>query len=169
MYNVVRLNNTLGFQQIYETQGKKSLVVQPDNSIYGVVCRVKEKQLMVDTALGVLLRALRELRGLTLREASQLAEMDHAYIHRLETGAKDSPSDDAVTRLLRALKPPKRESEMLRYFVDYGPVDPDLVHHVLADPSVTFEEFVAVAGMAFRSTVKRDYADMVERVRRLSD
>ena len=40
-------------------------------------------------ALGSVLRALREKRGLSLRELGQLAEVDHAYIHRLETGSLD--------------------------------------------------------------------------------
>ncbi len=124
---------------------------------------------MAVTALGVLLRALRDERKLSLRESAQLAELDHAYIHRLESGAKESPSEESVTRLVRALKPAKRETEMLKYLVDYGPVDPELITHVLSDRSVTFEEFVTVAGMAFRSTVKRDYGALVERVRRLNE
>lgn len=124
---------------------------------------------MPTTSLGVLLRTLREQRGLSLRETAQLSDLDHAYIYRLESGAKDSPSEDAVASLIKGLKPQKREADMLRFFVDYGPVDPDLVEHVLKDPSITFEEFVAVAGMAFRSTVKRDYAALVERVRRYNE
>ena len=43
---------------------------------------------MPESALGFLIRFLREQRGLSLRELGRLAGVDHAYIHRLETGEK---------------------------------------------------------------------------------
>ncbi|HXJ57708.1 MAG TPA: helix-turn-helix transcriptional regulator [Verrucomicrobiae bacterium] len=55
---------------------------------------------------GDILRSSRERRGLSLRELGRLAGIDHAYIHRLETGAKEAPSDQVIMKLARALKMP---------------------------------------------------------------
>lgn len=122
---------------------------------------------MAQSALGVLLRTLREQRTFSLRELAQLADLDHAYIYRLETGDKESPSDEALSKLVRALKPAKRESEMLRYLAAHPESDSALVTHVLADSTVSFDEFTMVSGMVHRSTAKRDYAKLVDRVRRI--
>jgi len=46
---------------------------------------------MAQPALGLLLQHLREDRRLSLRELGQLAEIDHAYVYRLENGDKESP------------------------------------------------------------------------------
>lgn len=122
---------------------------------------------MAQPAFGLLLQRLREQRGLSLRELGQLADIDHAYIYRLEGGDKESPSDEVLTKLVRALKAGKREADMLRYLAKHPLVDPGLVEHVIADSTVTFEEFCSVAGMAFRGTARPDYGKLVERVRRI--
>lgn len=119
-------------------------------------------------ALGLLLQRLREERGLSLREMAQLAGVDHAYIYRLETGGKESPSEDVLSKLIRALKAGKRESEMLRYLGKHAETDPALVTLVVEDKSVSYEIFVAVAGMAFRGS-RPDYPKLVDRVRRIMD
>jgi transcriptional regulator with XRE-family HTH domain len=62
---------------------------------------------------GALLRSLREQRGLSLRELGRLTEIDHAYIHRLETGAKEAPSDKVILNLTRALKANKQATDRL--------------------------------------------------------
>jgi transcriptional regulator with XRE-family HTH domain len=117
-------------------------------------------------ALGSVLRALREKRGLSLRELGQLAEVDHAYVHRLETGAKESPSEEVLGKLARALKAEKREAQILRYVADHPDADAGLVMHVLEDESVTYDEFAGAASMAFRGSGRPDYKKMIERVRR---
>jgi transcriptional regulator with XRE-family HTH domain len=122
---------------------------------------------MAQPAFGLLLLRLREQRRLSLRELGQLAEIDHAYIYRLEGGEKESPSEEALTKLIRALKPPKRESEMLRYLAAHPQVDPDLVEHVLMDTTVKIEVFCAAAGMAFRGTGRPEYSKQIERIRRI--
>lgn len=53
---------------------------------------------------GGLLKHFRTLRGLTLRELAQLSAIDHAYIHRLETGQKKAPTARTVKALADALK-----------------------------------------------------------------
>ena len=122
---------------------------------------------MPQTALGFLLQNLREERRLSLRELAQLADIDHAYIYRLETGAKESPSDDVLNKLIRALKVPKRETEMLRYLTAHANADPGFVAHVRQAASVTFDEFASAAGMVFRGAGRPDYATRIERVRRI--
>jgi len=42
----------------------------------------------------ICLRLFREERTLSLRELSTLSGVDHAYIHRLESGDKTAPSPD---------------------------------------------------------------------------
>ena len=122
---------------------------------------------MAQPAFGLLLQRLREERRLSLRELGQLAEIDHAYIYRLENGEKESPSEEALNKLIRALKAPKREADMLRYLAAHPQVDPGLVGHAITDPTITIEEFSAAAGMAFRGAGRPDHAKTIERIRRL--
>jgi transcriptional regulator with XRE-family HTH domain len=122
---------------------------------------------MAQAALGFLLRNLRDERGLTLRELAQIAEIDHAYVHRLETGAKEAPSEEVLSKLIRALKAPKREADMLRYLATHTETDADFVAHVRQDAAVTFDEFASAAGMVFRGTGRPDYATRIARVRRI--
>jgi transcriptional regulator with XRE-family HTH domain len=124
---------------------------------------------MPQSGLGVLLRTLRDNRGLSLRELGQLAEIDHAYIHRLETGQKESPSEDLFTRLLRYLKPTDRESEMAKWLVDHPDVDPDLVQYVLATPAVEADIFIAATAMRHRGSARPDPATLIARVQRAFD
>ena len=124
---------------------------------------------MTQSALGLLLQTLREERGLSLREVAQLGDIDHAYVYRLETGAKESPSDDVLSKLIKALKAGKREAEMLRYLAKHAETDPALVAHVLNDKTVTYEIFAAAASAAFRGNVRPDYAKLIERVRRIME
>jgi transcriptional regulator with XRE-family HTH domain len=122
---------------------------------------------MGQPSLGLLLRSLRDARGLSLRELAQLAGIDHAYVHRLETGDKEAPSPDVLSRLIRALKAEKREAEMLRYLAKHTDTDPNLVSLVLKDTTVSYEIFASVAGAAFRGTARPDYPKLIGRVRRI--
>ena len=122
---------------------------------------------MAQSAFGFLLQRLREGRRLSLRELGQLADIDHAYIYRLETGDKESPSEEVRSKLIRALKATKREADMLRYLAEHPQTDPGLVAHALADASVTFEEFCSAAGVAYRGTGRPDYPNLIGRIRRM--
>jgi HTH-type transcriptional regulator, competence development regulator len=124
---------------------------------------------MAQPAFGVLLQHLREQRKLSLRELGQLADIDHAYIYRLETGDKESPSEEILFKLIRALKAGKRKADMLRYLAEHADTDPGLVKYVLEDETVTFEIFAAAASANFRGTARPDYKKLVERVRRILD
>jgi HTH-type transcriptional regulator, competence development regulator len=118
------------------------------------------------SALGLLLQHLRNERGLSLREMAQLSGVDHAYIYRLETGAKEAPSDEVLSKLIRALKAGKREADMLRYLANHPETDAELVKHVIADTTVEYSVFAMVAGAAHRGA-KPDYQRLIERARAL--
>jgi HTH-type transcriptional regulator, competence development regulator len=118
-------------------------------------------------AFGFLLQRLREGRRLSLRELGQLADIDHAYIYRLETGDKESPSEEVVSKLARALKADKREADMLRYLAEHPQTDPELVACALADASVTFQLFCSAAGVAYRGSGRPDYPGLIARIRRI--
>ena len=74
---------------------------------------------MDQAALGLMLQHLREKRGLKLRELAQLANVDHVYIYRLETGAKERPSDEVLSKLIRGVRAGNREAAMLRYLAEH--------------------------------------------------
>ena len=120
---------------------------------------------MPETALGRLLKDLRGERGLTLREVAQLGEVDHAYVHRLETGAKEAPSDEVLSKLSRALRPGSRDADIMKFLATHPAVDPELVDAVRKDPSVTFEEFQAATSMVSRGT-RPDYPTLLARIRK---
>ena len=122
---------------------------------------------MPKSALGFLLRDLRDERKLSLREAAQLADVDHAYVYRLETGDKESPSDEVLTKLVRALKAPRREVEMLRYIAAHPETEAGLVEHVRRDPTVSYRIFAAAASTAYRGTARPNYATQIDRIRRI--
>lgn len=108
---------------------------------------------MSASAFGAVLKRLRERRGLSPREVGKLAELDHAYIYRLETGEKESPSDDALNRLFRALKPTKRYERLLRFLVGRT-VPLDLVDEsIVDDDAIALEDFETAAQMSFRGKV----------------
>ena len=122
---------------------------------------------MPDSALGRLLRKLRELRGLTLRNVADLSKVDHAYVYRLETGEKTTPSDDVIGRLERALRPPRREAEILHYLASHAETDPDLITFVGDHSDVSFEDFGSLASVAHRGTGRPDYPTLLRRLRKL--
>lgn len=121
---------------------------------------------MSQTGLGVALRTLRERRTLSLREVGQLSGVDHAYVHRLESGEKTSPSHDLVGRLLRVFRPSERDVAIVKWLVDHADADPKLVEYVLADPSISADIFAAAAGIRHRGAARPDPATLIERVKR---
>jgi transcriptional regulator with XRE-family HTH domain len=122
---------------------------------------------MPDTALGVLLRDMRKERGLTFRETAQLGGVDHAYVQRLETGSKASPSDEVLGKLARALRAPRREAEMLTYVANNPDTPISLIQFVRQDPSITFAEFRGLATFAHRGAARPDYATNLRRIRQM--
>ncbi len=124
---------------------------------------------MLPTGFGAALNKLRERRTLSLRELSTLAEVDHAYVYRLETGEKTNPSDEALEKLIRVLKPGARDAAMLKWLAAHPDTDPNLVLYVLDDPRVPLEHFTAAAGTVHRGTARPDPAKLLERVRKIME
>lgn len=124
---------------------------------------------MQQTGLGVALKTLRERRTLSLREVSQLSTVDHAYVHRLETGEKTSPSQELVGKLLKVLKPDERDAALVKWLVDHSDADPQLVEFVLADPTIGADVFAAAAGIRHRGSARPDPATLIARVKRAFD
>ncbi len=122
---------------------------------------------MAASALGVGLRKLREIRGLSLRELAQLADVDHAYIYRLETGAKETPSDEVISKLVRALKTTRRDADILRSIARIPNVSVGLAEYAFADETVTLDELRAAAGVVHRGAARPDYKTLIERIRRI--
>lgn len=98
---------------------------------------------------GGFLQRLRSEKGLSLRQLGQLADIDHAYIHRLETGEKVDPSDDILNGLIRGLRPGERKARILRFLVAQA-VDEDLLEEVLEEPDVAVDDFESAAQMRSR-------------------
>ena len=120
---------------------------------------------MPESALGVLLKKMREERGLSFRELGRLAELDHAYIYRLEAGDKEDPSFEALGKLARALKAAKRETDMLK-FISQNPKTPvQLVELALQDNTISFSHFAAAAGFAHRGK-KPDFPELIARLKK---
>jgi transcriptional regulator with XRE-family HTH domain len=90
---------------------------------------------------------LRNEKGLSYRQLGQLAGIDHAYIHRLEGGEKNDPSDDTVNNLIRVLTPGKRKTRILRFLLS-TPVDEYLLGQVLEDPEISLDDFESAAQMS---------------------
>lgn len=121
---------------------------------------------MAQTGLGVALRTLRERRTLSLREMSQLSTVDHAYVHRLETGEKDSPSQELVGKLLKVLKATDRDADIVKWLVEHPDADPDLVSYVLREPDISVDIFAAAAGVRHRGNARPDPATLIARIKR---
>lgn len=122
---------------------------------------------MSASALGVLLRYLREERRFSLRELAQLAKIDHSYIHKLEAGDKESPSEDVLSRLIKVLKPGAREVQMMQFLARNPDADPEVTEYALKDTSVGLDIFAAVAVMRHRGNVRKDPKTLIDRVRQI--
>jgi transcriptional regulator with XRE-family HTH domain len=121
---------------------------------------------MPASALGVWLRGLRDDRGLSLRELAQRSQVDHAYIHRLETGAKESPSGETIDKLILALTASTRDAKILRLLASQQNIDPELIEFVRADAGINFDEFRMLTTMVNRGT-RPDFATSLVRIRRI--
>lgn len=119
---------------------------------------------------GGLLERLRAEKGLSLRQLGLLADLDHAYVHRLETGEKADPSDDTVDSLIRALRPGERKARILKFLVQQ-PVDEDLLNYVLESSKVSIEDFESAARMRSRGRPigKEAWERVLEQIRKIRE
>jgi transcriptional regulator with XRE-family HTH domain len=121
---------------------------------------------MSQTGLGVAIKTLRERRTLSLRETAQLSSVDHAYVHRLETGEKTKPSLNLMEKLLKVFNTSERDVLLVTWLVDHADTDPSLVEFVLQDPSVSIDVFTAAAGVRHRGNARPDPATLIARIKR---
>jgi transcriptional regulator with XRE-family HTH domain len=112
--------------------------------------------------LGNLLKRFREERGFSLGELGTLAKIDRAYIHRLETGEKDAPSEEVLSALVRALKLDSHRARILKFMVSRS-IHDRLVEVVLEKPEYTVEDLESAAVFSFRGT-RPDTKEAWERV-----
>lgn len=122
---------------------------------------------MTQTGLGLALKVLRERRTLSLREFSQLAGVDHAYVYRLETGEKTSPSPEMMTKLLKTLKLNERDAAIVDWLVEHAEANPDVIAQALEDETIPLEVVTAAASTRYRGTTRPDAATLIARVRRV--
>lgn len=115
---------------------------------------------------GELLKRFREERQFTLRDLGKLSEIDHAYIYRLETGEKSTPSEETIKALTKALKLDNRKAHILRFLMEHetptGLVEIvlDELEHYLAD----FESVAAMSHRGARPKTKDDWRKLLSMV-----
>lgn len=120
---------------------------------------------MPESALGHWLKGLREDRHLSLRDVAQRSEVDHAYVYRLETGAKESPSEEVIGKLIMALSLSTRDAEVLRFLTDHPNIDVSLVEFVRKNPGISFDEFHMLTTVVNRGA-RANYETSLARIRR---
>lgn len=114
------------------------------------------------------LSRFREERNLSLRELGTLAGIDHAYIHRLETGEKISPSEDVLSALIRALKLSGHRAKLFRSLVGQT-YDSALVDVFVEDEQLSLELLAPLAEMSFRGKRPANKEDWKRQAVRLAE
>lgn len=100
-------------------------------------------------SFGYALKQFREERGLSARELGKLAEIDHAYIYRLEKDEKTAPSEKTVDALVRTLKLSSRRAELLRLLVGKI-IHTNLIDVFIEDEDRSLERLEPLALISFR-------------------
>lgn len=120
---------------------------------------------MPASALGIWLKNLRDNRSLSLRDVAQRSEIDHAYIYRLETGAKEAPSNDVINKLVSALALTERDEQILHFLASHPNIDAKLVEFIRADPNISYDEFHMLTTVVNRGA-RPEFATSLARIRR---
>jgi transcriptional regulator with XRE-family HTH domain len=102
---------------------------------------------MRETALGRLIRNLRNERGLTLREVAALVGTTYTTIYRLENGVPQYPSALLLGKIVGILQPENREREIIGFLMGGAGPDPDLVDFTRQEPTMTAAEFRLIASL----------------------
>lgn len=121
---------------------------------------------VAESAFGVVLRELRETRQLSLRDLGALAEVDHAYIAKIERGDKEPPPEETFTRLVRHLKATAHQVAVLRFLRTSNAIDPALALHSLTNTEATPDILAIAATVVHRGAARPSPADLIERARR---
>lgn len=121
---------------------------------------------VAESAFGTVLRTLRERRELSLRDLGTLAEVDHAYISKIERGEKEPPPDETFGRIIRHLKAPPHEVALLRFLHVNNNVDTALALQALSDPEVTPDIMAIAVSVVHRGTGRPTPAQWLDRAKR---
>lgn len=119
-----------------------------------------------ESAFGVVLRELRETRQLSLRDLGALAEVDHAYIAKIERGEKEPPPEETFSRLARHLKATAHQVAVLHFLRTSNAIDPALALHALTNTEATPDILAIAATVVHRGAARPSPADLIERARR---
>lgn len=110
----------------------------------------------------------REKKELSFRELERLAgDLDHAYIWRLEKGARDTPSSATVQKLSQALQLDEREHQIFELLVQ-TPIDDVLYQLMATRKDIPWSDFEPVATMSFRGnrpSTEEGWFKLIEMVR----
>lgn len=108
---------------------------------------------------GVLLKRVREARGVSQSKLAERAEFDHSYVSRLESGAR-MPTRDAVVRLAEALDLAFTEQDGLLAAAGFLPRE---IASLLSDEPVIGE----VLDLLQNEAVPKEYRDNMRKVLQL--
>lgn len=118
---------------------------------------------------GAAMRRFRNERTLSLRELATLSDVDHAYIHRLESGDKAAPSREILDKLSRGLKLAPHKRQILELLCASGPIDGGLMDFALNNPS-RMNAVAVAATMSFRGvrpSTESEWANKIEMIEEL--
>ncbi len=121
---------------------------------------------MAESAFGVVLRELRENRQLSLRDLGTLAEVDYAYISKIERGDKEPPPEETFARLVRHLKLNAHQVAVLKFLRTANAIDTSLALHAIIDPAATPEILAIAASVVHRGAVRPTPAELIARAQK---
>lgn len=100
--------------------------------------------------LAEFIASMRERKELSFRDMEKRADLDHAYIWRLEKGDRVAPSEDVVVRLSQALELDEREGEVFHLLAKSVTVDKALYDLMVSRVDLPWDVLEDVASMSFR-------------------
>ena len=122
-------------------------------------------------SFGYALKKFREDRGLSPRELGKLADIDQAYIYRLEKDEKTAPSEQVIDSFVRALKLSPRRAGLLRLLVGKT-VNEQLVDVFIEDEGRPLDLLEPAHQMSFRGKrpeTKEEWRRHIDRLAALFD
>ncbi|MDF3982177.1 helix-turn-helix transcriptional regulator [Luteibacter sp. PPL554] len=115
------------------------------------------------------LAAMREREELSLRGLKErAADLDHAYIYRLEKGDRTAPSVEVRQKLAQALRLSEREGQVLELLAEQS-VDDALYRLMLADLQTPWEDLRDAARLSFRGERPTTEEGWMKRIQMIQD
>ena len=95
-----------------------------------------------------------------------LAEVDYAYISKIERGDKEPPPEDTLTKLVRHLKLTAHQTAVLKFLRTANSVEPALALHALTNAAATPDILAIAASVVHRGAVRPTPAELIARAQR---